>query len=59
MIPQAITTTVLTHPLQMFLAGVILLQGARAVWGLLVAARRPGRMSHPAPAAGPGHLRAA
>jgi hypothetical protein len=58
MIPAAITTTVLSHPLQALLIGVILLQGVRAMWAI-VEARRPGTASHPAPVAGPSQLRAA
>jgi hypothetical protein len=60
MIPAAITTTVLSHPLQVLLMGAILLQGVRAIWAV-VEARRPGTGSRPAPVAGPSpsHLRAA
>jgi hypothetical protein len=59
MIPAAITMTVLTHPLQVLLMGVILFQGVRTAISAVVEARRPGTGSHPAPVAGPSHLRAA
>jgi hypothetical protein len=62
MIPAAITMTVLTHPLQGLLIGMILsrlvregVAQARQTWQ----ARRPGTGSHRAPAAGPPHLWAA
>jgi hypothetical protein len=59
MIPAATTMTVLTHPLQVLLAGVILLHGLRAAIAAVVESRRPGAGIHPAPVAGPSHLGAA
>jgi hypothetical protein len=59
MIPAAITMTVLTHPLQALLMGTILFNVVRAAISAVVEARRPGTGSHPAPVAGPSHLRAA
>jgi hypothetical protein len=59
MIPAAITMTVLTHPFQVLLMGVILFQGVRAAISAAAEARRPSSGSHPAPVAGPSHLRAA
>ena len=60
MIPAAITMTVLTHPLQVLLMGMITFRGVRAaISAVVVEARRPARGSHPALVAGPSHLRAA
>ena len=62
MLSQAIMMTVLTHPLQVLLIGVIISRLARE--GVAVAtqarqARRMGSGSHPAPAADASDLRAA
>jgi len=59
MIPAAITMTVLTHPLQVLLMGVILFHGVRAAISGVAEARRPGSGSHPVPVAGLSHRRAA
>ena len=59
MIPAAITTTVLTHPIHVFLLGMILFRGVCAVISAVEEARWPGSGSHSAPVAGPSHLRAA
>ena len=59
MIPAAITMTVLTHPLHVLLIGVILSRLVREGVAQARQVRRPGTGSHPAPAAGPSHLRAA
>ena len=52
----AITMTILTHPLQVLLIGVIL---SRLVREGVTQARRPGTGSYPAPVAPPSRLRAA
>jgi hypothetical protein len=54
--PEAITTTVLSHPLQFVLVGMILLHGVRAAISAIVEGRKARR---PAPAARPFHLQAA
>jgi hypothetical protein len=55
----AITMTILTHPLQVLLIGVILSRLVREGVAQVRQPRRPGTGSHPAPVAGPSHLRAA
>jgi hypothetical protein len=60
MIPEALTTTVLTHPFQVLAMGVILL--ARAAISAVAEARPPRRTrseSGAARPARPSHLRAA
>ena len=59
MIPAAITMTVLTHPLQVLLMGMITFRGVRAAISAVAEARRPGTGSQPASVPGPSHLRAA
>ena len=62
MASQAITMTVLTHPIQVLLMGMIVLRGVQAAisvgretWRV----RRPGSGSHPTPVAGRSDLEAA
>jgi hypothetical protein len=59
MIPAAITMTVLTHPLQVLLIGMILSRMVREGAARARQARRPRTGSHPAPVTRPSHLRAA
>jgi hypothetical protein len=62
MIPEALTTTVLTHPIQVLAMGVILFHLARAAISAVAEARPPRRTrseSGAARPARPSHLRAA
>ena len=59
MIPAAITMTVLTHPLQVLLMGMIVLRGAQGAIAVAQEAWRSRSERHATPATGRSDLQAA
>jgi hypothetical protein len=59
MIPEAITMTVLTHPLHVLFMGMLLVHVVRATISAVEEARRPRNGRRPAPAAGPSDVQTA